>query len=81
VDKTAGQSVIVSVSNDGGTTWTNQDRNIGAGDGTVKSVMFFFIISGDVFQFKVEHNANSGKFQWLNLEVHYSLGGEYFEIN
>ena len=80
VDKTAGTAVIVSVSNDGGTTWTSVGRNIGTGDGTTKSVEFFFIKTGDTFQFKIEHNATEGKFQWLNFEVSYSIGGDYFQI-
>jgi hypothetical protein len=80
VDQTAGQSVTISVSNDGGTNWTAVGRNIGTGDNTVKSADFFFIKTGDVFQFKVNHNATTGKFQWLNLEVFYSIGGQYFEI-
>ena len=81
VDKTAGTEVTFSVSNDGGTTWTPVSRNIGTGDGTTKSIEFFFIKTGDVFQFRIEHNATEGKFQWLNFEAFYSLGGDYFEIN
>jgi hypothetical protein len=80
VDHTAGQTVTVSVSNDGGTTWTEVGRNIGTGDGTTKSADFFFIKTGDTFQFRVEHDNTEGKFQWLNLEVFYSVGGQYFEI-
>ena len=80
VDKTAGQSVAVSISTDGGTTWTDSGRNVGTGDDTVKSADFFFIKTGDVFQFKVNHDADSGKFQWINLEVFYSIGGDYFEV-
>ena len=81
IDHTAGHTVTVSVSNDGGTTWTAAGRNIGTGDGTTKSADFFFIKTGDTFQFKVEHNNTEGKFQWLNMEVFYSVGGQYFEIN
>ena len=80
VDKTAGTAVVVSVSNDGGTTWTSVGRNIGTGDGTTKSVEFFFIKTGDTFQFKIDHNDTEGKFQWLNMEVFYSVGGDYFTI-
>ena len=80
VDRTAGTAVIVSASNDGGTTWTSVGRNIGTGDGTTKSVEFFFIKTGDVFQFKIDHNDTEGKFQWLNMEVFYSVGGDYFTI-
>jgi len=80
VDKTAGTAVIVSVSNDGGTTWTSVGRNIGTGDGTTKSIEFFFIKTGDTFQFKIDHNDTEGKFQWLNMEVFYSVGGDYFQI-
>ena len=81
VDRTAGTAVIVSVSNDGGTTWTSAGRNIGTGDDTTKSIEFFFIKTGDTFQFKVDHNDTTGKFQWLNLEVFYSVGGDYFQIS
>lgn len=80
IDKTAGQTVTVSVSTDGGTTWTSIGRNLGTGEETVKSADFFFIQTGDTFQFKVEHNDTEGKFQWLNMEVFYSIGGQYFEI-
>jgi len=80
VDQTAGQSVTVSVSTDGGTNWTGVGRSVGNGDETVKSADFFCQKTSDVFQFKVAHNADSGKFQWINLEVYYSLGGEYCEI-
>jgi len=80
VDLTAGQSVVISVSTDGGTTWTPSGRNIGTGDGTIKSTDFFFIKTGDVFQFKINHDADSGKFQWINMEVLYSVGGDYFEV-
>lgn len=80
VDKTAGQSVIVSVSNDGGATWLPDGKNMGTGDGTTKSVDFFFVKTGNVFQFKIEHNATEGKFQWINLTGHYSIGGDYFEV-
>lgn len=80
LDKSAGQNITLSISNDGGTTWTVTGRNVGTGDNTVKSTDFFFIITGDVFQVKIEHNDTTGKFQWLNLELFYTVGGQYFEI-
>ena len=80
IDHTAGQTVTISISNDGGTTWTPIGRNLGTGDGTTKSADFFFIKTGDTFQFKIEHDDTEGKFQWLNMEVFYSIGGPYFEI-
>jgi len=80
MDKTPGQRVTASITTDGGTTWESRERDIGTGDGKLKIAKFDFIKHGYIFQFKVEHNADSGRFQWLNLEVDYALGGEYFEI-
>jgi len=80
VDIFAGQSVTVSVSTDGGNTWINRSRYLGTGDGTVKSADFFFIKTSDVFQFKVAHD-DTGKFQWINMEVFYTINGDYYELS
>ena len=81
VDKSAGQTILLSLSTDSGITWTDSGRNVGTGDGATKWADFFFIETGDVFQFKITHNADSGKFQWINFEVYYSIGGDCFEVN
>ena len=73
-------TVTVSVSTDGGATWTDSLATIGSGDGRSKAKEFFFIKHGQYFQFKIVHASASTSFKWLGLEVEFEPTGAYYSI-
>ena len=64
-------STIVSVSADGGESWSSDTQTIGTAgaDGTVKSTTFPFIVTGEFFNIKVYHTGKALTFEWLELTV------------
>ena len=80
IDKSAGARVSIKVSTDGGASWTTKTRNIGTGDTKGKTADFFLIKTGQIFRFAIENDSATDDFQFVGLEVFYSVGGDYFEI-
>lgn len=76
-------SVTVSISVDGGTTWTDSSATtigtVGA-DKKVKSKLFFFTKNGQFFNFKVTHTSKTAIFQFIELEAELEVGAQYFNI-
>jgi len=81
IDKSVSTTVVLSVSNDEGAAWSTNTKNIGTGSKLTKSADFFYPISGHTFQFKVENDSTDKDFQWIGLEVYFTISGEYFGIN
>lgn len=79
VDKSADTNVTMYVSNDGGVTWKSQMKTLGSGDGMVKSADYFFRISGQYFDFKIEHSSTDKDFQWIELKVFGRVKGTQIE--
>lgn len=80
IDKSAGARVSIKVSIDGGASWTTKTRNIGTGDLKGKTADFFLIKTGQIFRFAIENDSATDDFQFVGLEIFYSVGGDYFEI-
>ncbi len=68
------------VSNDGGTTWTQQTKTVGTGDDTNKSVDFYFILTGHHFKFKVQNVSSNTDFRLINMTVYYLPRGQAFNV-
>ena len=79
-DLTANTHVTVGVSTDGGSSWTTRSKTIGTGDGIDKATDFYLIVSGYLFNFKVEHGSSANSCQWTGFTVFYTATGEYLEI-
>lgn len=77
-------SVTMSISVDGGTTWTDSSATtIGTAgaDKKVKSKLFFFTKNGQFFNFKVTHTSSDGIFQFIELRAEIEIGGEFFNVS
>ena len=72
--------VTMSISSDGGNTWTTNAKNIGSGDGKTKAKEFFFMKHGQYFQFKIVHASATTTFKFLGLEVEVEPTGEWYAI-
>jgi hypothetical protein len=81
IDKTSDATVSLLVSTDGGANWVSKTRSIGTGDGKGKTADFFLIKTGQIFRFAIVNASASDEFQFVGLEVFYSVGGDYFEIS
>ena len=79
IDKSAGARISVKVSTDGGAAWTTKTKSIGTGNSKGKTKDFHFITTGQIFRFAIESISVSDEFQWVGLEIFYSVGGSYFE--
>lgn len=80
VDTQANATAVVHASTDGGQTWTSKAKSMGNGDGTIKSLDYWFHMTGETFQFKVSNNTPDEVFQWTALEAYYEISGDYFAI-
>lgn len=76
MDKTENAIVVVSVSTDGGATWTHNSKTIGTGDGKGKFQDFHFIKTGNIFRFSIQSASASDEFQFASLEVFFTVGGD-----
>jgi hypothetical protein len=81
IDKTSDATVSLLISTDGGANWVSKTRSIGTGDGKGKTADFFLIKTGQIFRFAIVNASASDEFQFVGLEVFYSVGGDYFEIS
>lgn len=81
VDKEANLTVIVSVSTDGGATWTTSAKyTVGTGDGMTKDTYFDFIKTGQYFKFRIELPSANKIFQLLGMGVEFLPCGDAFPI-
>jgi hypothetical protein len=81
VDK--GQHLVTFYySTDGGVTYHGVAKTIGttAAPGSAAVAYFDFIASGEFFNFKLESSTTTGTFQWIGLELFFSMGGEAFSL-
>jgi len=72
-DISSNTEVVVSVSIDGGESWSSRARSIGSGDGREKSAVFDFHLTSDTFKFKVQNFSAYKDFQWTALEVDFAV--------
>ena len=72
--------ITIYVSNDGGNTFTSKSATIGSGTGKTKSKTFWFIKTGEFFQFIVENGSTDKSFIWIALEVSVESRGEHFDV-
>lgn len=81
VDKEANLTIIVSVSTDGGATWTSSAKyTVGTGDGMTKDTYFDFIKTGQYFKFRIDLPSTNKIFQLLGMGVDFVPCGEAFPI-
>jgi hypothetical protein len=80
VDKSANLSMAVSISNDGGKTWTSSTHTVGTGDGRTHSKIFWFIKTGQFFKFKIELASADDTFQIIGMDVDFLQCGEVIEL-
>jgi hypothetical protein len=80
VDKDANTPVSVSISNDGGQTWTSAYKTVGTGDGRTHSKFFWYTMSGEYFKFKVELASADKDFQIIALDIDFLPCGEVIEV-
>jgi len=80
VDLSADVNVTIYISTDGGVNWTSQMKTLGTGDGKTKNADFYFIETGQFFDFKVEHSSSDKEFKWISLYAFIKKAGDYFEI-
>jgi hypothetical protein len=79
VDKSASMLVSVSVSIDGGQTWTPAQKTVGTGDEKTSSKWFYYNMTGEYFKFKVELASADKEFQIIALDVDFLPCGEVIE--
>ena len=78
-DVSEGSPVTIGVSTDGGETWNERSRTVGAGDGKEKSAVFDFHLTSDTFKFRVRSRdiyQNTGEqvtFCWSAIEVDFAV--------
>lgn len=75
-------TVTFYYSTDGGVTYNGIAKTIGtaAAPGNTAVAYFDFIASAEFFNFKIESSSTTGTFQWIGLELFFSLGGEAFSL-
>jgi hypothetical protein len=79
VDKSASMLVSVSVSIDGGQTWTPAQKTVGTGDEKTSSKWFYYNMTGEYFKFKVELASADKEFQIIALDIDFLPCGEVIE--
>jgi len=73
--------VTVGISTNGGVTWETQTKTFGTADDKEKTALYYFIVTGNIFQFKIQNDSDTKTFQWTALKALYTIGGDFFEIN
>jgi hypothetical protein len=79
VDESATTQVSVSISNDGGQTWTAANKTVGTGDGKTHSKFFWYVMTGEYFKFKVELASADKEFKVIGLDIDFLPCGEVIE--
>lgn len=78
-DMTADTDVSVSISTDGGVTYSNsQSQVLGNGDKARKDTTFFFIMTGQFFRFMLSSGSASTTFKFLGMEIEYEDAGPHW---
>ena len=80
-DLSSGTSVAMSISTDGGSTWSDSTKSIGTGTLLPNTKDFYFIKTGRHFTFKIEHASATKEFKFLGMDIEFELAGTYFEIS
>jgi hypothetical protein len=80
VDKSSTTPVSVSISNDGGLTWTGASKSVGTGNDRTDSKWFYYNMSGEYFKFKVELASADKEFQIIALDIDFLPCGEVIEV-
>jgi len=79
-DTYASVPVVISLSNDGGTTWTTSSESVGTGDLTSKIKNFHFSgVTGKYITLKISSTSATVGFTWTGIIIHYISRGEYRE--
>jgi hypothetical protein len=79
-DTYASVPVIISLSNDGGTTWTTSSETVGTGDLTSKIKDFHFSgVTGKNITLKISCTSSTVGFTWTGIIIHYVSRGEWAE--
>ena len=83
-DIEADTPMVVSLSIDGGATYVSKTRQVGTGDGLVKTANFHFIdqtsgITGKLFVIMVE-STGSTEFKFMGANVFFIPRATYFEV-
>ena len=72
--------VVISLSNDGGTTWTTSSESVGTGDLTSKIKDFHFAgVTGKYITLKISSTSATVGFTWTGIIIHYISRGEWAE--
>lgn len=73
--------LILSISADGGVTWTDNSRSVGSGATTEKDAEFHFLpLAGQMFIFRIASTSTTTAFQLLGMDIAFDVAGESFEI-
>ena len=79
-DTYAAAPVIISLSTDGGTTWTTSSESVGTGDLTSKIKDFHFAgVTGKYITLKISSTSATKGFTWTGIIIHYLSRGEWAE--
>ena len=76
IDKTEDAVISVSISTDGGASWTPKTKTMGTGDGKAKYEDFYNVTSGHTFRFAIENASASDEFLMVGLEIFFTVGGD-----
>ena len=76
IDKTEDAVISVSLSTDGGATWTPRTKTIGTGDGKAKHQDYYSVKSGHMFRFAIENASATDEFLMTGLEIFFTVGGD-----
>lgn len=81
-DSYASVPVVISLSTDGGTTWTTSAATVGTGDLTDKIEDFWFVgVTGKYITLKISSEDSDTGFTWTGIIIHYFPRGEYWEAS
>ena len=76
VDLSSGLNLTAYVSTDGGTTWSSSSASAGTASNATARKDFFFIKSGEFFEFKIESASSDKKFQIIAMQAEFEPFGE-----
>lgn len=81
VDLYANTVITVYLWSDKDTTWTSQSMTVGTGDNSTKDIYFYFLKTGQFFQWKIESASSDKTFLLMDTSVYFTLNGESFYIS
>ena len=84
LDKEADTNVTISISTDGGITWSPVTKELGTGDHAIKFADFYFHnfenITAKGIEIKFENTSTDEDFQFNGMTASFILGGPWFEV-